>query len=47
MNRGTPQLAITVAPDSGTMGLAGHSGTMVIIIASGEHSCEFDYALDS
>jgi hypothetical protein len=47
MNRGTPPLAITVAPDSGTEGLAGLSGTMLIIIASGKQSCEFDSALDS
>jgi hypothetical protein len=45
MTRGTPQLSITVVPDSGTGELEGLSGTMTIIIADGKHSYEFDYAL--
>ena len=47
MNRGTPQLTVTVVPDSGTGGLAGLSGNMMIIIEPGKHSYEFDYSLDA
>jgi hypothetical protein len=46
MNRGQPQLTITVVPDSGTGELAGLSGKMAIIIADGKHSYEFDYTLE-
>jgi|GEM_PF-202716 len=45
MTRGTPQLIITVVPDSGTGELAGLSGTMTIKIADGKHFYEFDYTL--
>jgi hypothetical protein len=45
MNRGTPQLTITVVPDSGTGQLEGLSGTMAIQIADGKHSYTFDYTL--
>lgn len=45
MTRGTPQLLITVVPDSGTADLAGLSGTMTIQIADGKHSYEFEYTL--
>lgn len=45
MNRGTPQLSITVVPDSGTGQLAGIAGRMNIIIAAGKHAYEFDYTL--
>ena len=45
MSRGAQALTLTVVPDSGTDGLAGLTGTMVIIIANGAHSYEFDYAL--
>jgi hypothetical protein len=46
MNRGVPQLTITVVPDSGTDDLAGLSGTMAIDIApDGKHSYRFDYTL--
>jgi hypothetical protein len=45
MTRGTPQLIITVVPDSGTGGLAGLSGTMKINIVDGKHFYEFDYTL--
>jgi hypothetical protein len=45
MNRGVPNLVITVVPDSGTDDLAGLSGTMNIIITDGKHSYEFDYSL--
>ena len=45
MTRGTPELTVSVVPDSGTAALAGLSGTMRIIIADGKHSYEFDYSL--
>jgi hypothetical protein len=46
MNRGAPQLTITVVPDSGTDDLQGLSGTMAIDIApGGKHSYRFDYSL--
>src|SRR5882724_9254812 len=45
MNRGTPQLSVTVVPDSGTDELVGLTGKMDIKIADGKHSYEFEYAL--
>ena len=45
MTRGTPELTVSVVPDSGTAALAGLSGTMQIIIADGKHSYEFEYTL--
>lgn len=45
MNRGTPQLTITVVPDSGTGQLEGLSGTMAIQVEGGKHSYTFDYTL--
>ncbi len=45
MDRGTPQLTITVVPDSGTDQLKGIAGKMMIIIEPGKHSYEFDYTL--
>lgn len=45
MTRGTPELAVTVVPDSGTDGLTGISGTMAIIIDEGGHRYDLDYAL--
>ena len=45
MNRGAPQLSITVVPDSGTEQLAGLSGQLSIRIADGQHHYEFDYSL--
>ena len=45
MDRGKPQLSITVVPDSGTGELAGLSGKMDIIIESGKHSYVFEYQL--
>jgi uncharacterized protein DUF3224 len=45
MNRGAPQLSITVVPDSGTGELVGLSGKMKINIADGKHFYEFDYEL--
>ncbi|HTV85225.1 MAG TPA: DUF3224 domain-containing protein [Dyella sp.] len=45
MNRGVPQLSITVVPDSGTDELAGLSGSMQIQIEQGQHAYIFDYSL--
>jgi hypothetical protein len=45
MNRGTPQLSVTVVPDSGTGELAGLSGSMTIDISDGKHSYSFEYSL--
>jgi Protein of unknown function (DUF3224) len=45
MTRGTPQLSITVVPDSGTAQLTGLIGKMTIKIADGKHSYEFEYSL--
>jgi hypothetical protein len=45
MNRGAPQLTITVVPDSGTGQLAGLAGKMAINIVDGKHLYEFDYTL--
>lgn len=46
MTRGTPQLSVTVVPDSGTGALAGLSGRLAIRIEGGGHFYDFDYALD-
>lgn len=45
MDRGAQQLTISVVPDSGTGELVGLAGQMVIIIADGKHSYEFEYRL--
>ncbi len=45
MNRGVPQLSVTVVPDSGTGQLTGLAGTMNINIADGKHSYDFRYTL--
>jgi hypothetical protein len=45
MTRGTPSLAISVVPDSGTGDLTGLAGTCAIIIDAGKHSYEFEYTL--
>jgi Protein of unknown function (DUF3224) len=45
MTRGTPQLSVTVVPDSGTGQLTGLAGTLTIKIDQGKHSYEFDYTL--
>jgi hypothetical protein len=47
MTRGAPELIITVVPDSGTGELVGLRGRMVINIADGKHSYEFEYTLTS
>jgi hypothetical protein len=46
MNRGAPELSVTVVPDSGTGELTGLSGSMKIVITpDGKHSYEMTYAL--
>jgi hypothetical protein len=45
MNRGAPQLSVTVVPDSGTEELAGLAGTFGINIVEGKHFYTLDYAL--
>jgi hypothetical protein len=45
MARGTPQLAITVVPDSATGELTGLTGKMTIDIAGDKHTYNFDYML--
>lgn len=45
MNRGTPQLAITIVPDSGTEGLSGITGALTIRIADGVHHYDLAYSL--
>ena len=46
MTRGKPELAILVAPDSGTGQLSGISGKMTInIAADGKHSYDLEYTL--
>ena len=45
MNRGTPNLTVSVVPDSGTGELLGLVGDFKIIRADGNHSYEFNYTL--
>ena len=46
MSKTTPNLTISVVPDSGTGQLAGITGNMTIsIAANGRHSYEFEYTL--
>ena len=45
LSRGAPMLNIVVVPDSGSGQLAGISGKLLITIADGKHSYEFDYTL--
>jgi len=45
MNRGVPQLTVSVVPDSGTDELAGLTGTLSIQIADGKHSYSMDYEI--
>jgi hypothetical protein len=45
LNRGVPQLTVTVVPQSGSGELAGLSGEMEILVADGVHSYEFDYEI--
>jgi hypothetical protein len=43
LQRGAPQLRITVVPDSGTDELVGLAGEMGISLADGQHSYDFAY----
>jgi hypothetical protein len=45
LHRGSPQLSVTIVPDSGTEQLAGIAGRLEIIIANGEHAYVLDYSL--
>ncbi len=45
MNRGAPQLTISVVPDSGTGELQGLAGNMEILIDEGGHAYSFTYTL--
>ena len=45
MNRGTPQLSITIVPDSGTEALGGIAGKLEVTIANGVHSYDLHYTL--
>lgn len=45
MNRGVPQLAVNVVPDSGTDELVGLTGTLGIQVADGKHSYVMDYEI--
>jgi len=45
MNRGAPQLSVTVVPDSGTGELVGLAGKMTINIVDKKHLWEFEYTL--
>lgn len=45
MNRGAPQLTVTVVPDSGTGQLVGLTGKMTIDIVDGKHLYTLDYSL--
>ena len=46
MDRGSPSLALTVVPDTGTGELTGLRGRMAIDIVDGKHFYTFDYELD-
>ncbi|MGH9706743.1 MAG: DUF3224 domain-containing protein [Candidatus Acidiferrales bacterium] len=45
MTRGTPQMSVTVVPDSGTGQLQGISGAMTIRVEDGKHFYDFEYTL--
>lgn len=45
MERGTPKQSIFVVPDSGTAGLTGLSGSMIVRIEGGKHYYDFTYRL--
>lgn len=47
LTRGTPQLSVTVVPDSGTGQLVGLAGKMTINIVEGKHSYDFEYTLEA
>jgi len=45
LTRGTPELSVTVVPDSGSGQLVGLTGKLDIHIADGKHSYDFEYTL--
>jgi hypothetical protein len=45
MHRGTPQLSVTIVPDSGTGELAGIAGALSIRIEQGVHFYDLQYTL--
>lgn len=45
MSRGTPQMSVSIVPDSGTEQLTGIAGSMTITIQDGKHSYELSYTL--
>lgn len=45
MTRGTPQLSITVVPDSGTGQLTGLGGRMSIDVSGGKHAYDLEFTL--
>jgi hypothetical protein len=45
MDRGKPELRVTIVPDSGSGALAGISGTLAIRIEAGKHFYDLDYRL--
>lgn len=47
MTAGSPQMSVTVVPDSGTEDLTGIAGSMTIKIEGGKHFYEFDCSLPS
>jgi len=47
MNRGRPELTVTVVPDSGTAELQRIAGKMTIDIVEGQHRYTFDYTIET
>ncbi|MBS0365062.1 MAG: DUF3224 domain-containing protein [Proteobacteria bacterium] len=48
MNRGKPQMTVTVVPDSGSGELRGLTGAMTITVGpDGAHSYDFSYSLEA
>jgi hypothetical protein len=45
LTKGTAQQSITVVPDSGAGQLVGLTGKMIVTIADGKHSYDFEYTL--
>jgi hypothetical protein len=45
MDRGKPDLRVMIVPDSGSGGLTGISGTLVIRIEGGKHYYDLDYRI--
>jgi hypothetical protein len=45
MDRGTPQLTVSIVPDSGTDELTGISGNLAIRVEEGQHFYDLEYQL--